>query len=257
MLVATLLTLALNASPSDLEMLQRAEQQYQEGIKARSNPETARRHFQASWAAYEDLRRRGVHNADLYRNLGNAARLAEDLSQAILAYCRGLALEPGVRDLQERLEEARDLVAYPAGCRCRPEADPWPPWLPRPANHVLLLAAFLCYALACAGFTRWAITRHGLLLALAAAVLGGTVGFAWAWSWGQEEDARRHPVAVVKGTTPLRTGNGNSYPVLASLSAAARGMEGRLLYVRGDWLQIEFPGGEVGWLPRERVLLDR
>ena len=34
------------------------------------------------------------------------------------------------------------------------------------------------------------------------------------------------------------------------------GVEGRRLFVRGDWVQIELAGGEVGWLPREHVLVD-
>jgi hypothetical protein len=35
-----------------------------------------------------------------------------------------------------------------------------------------------------------------------------------------------------------------------------RGVEARLLFARGDWLQIELAGGEVGWVPRRLVLVD-
>jgi hypothetical protein len=254
MLVAALLSAVLNTSLTTGDTLQRAEQQYQEGQHARAQPETARPHFRAAFAAYEELRHRGVHNADLYRNLGNAARRADDLPEAILAYRRGLALEPGARDLQENLEEARDLVAYPVGGRCRPDADAWPAWLPRPANHLLLTATFLLYALACGALTRWAIARRGLLIALLAFLLASMIGFAWGSDQWQEGETTRHPLIVVKDTTPLRIGNGSSYPVHSFLPAAVRGMEGRLLYVRGEWLQVEFPGGDVGWLNQDRVL---
>ena len=45
-------------------------------------------------------------------------------------------------------------------------------------------------------------------------------------------------------------------PRVALLPSVRRGMEGRLRFVRGDWLQVEFPGGDVGWLRRGDVLLD-
>jgi hypothetical protein len=53
----------------------------------------------------------------------------------------------------------------------------------------------------------------------------------------------------------LRAGNGLSYPA-RSETPLNRGVEARLLYVRGDWLQIELGSGELGWVPREYALVD-
>jgi len=53
----------------------------------------------------------------------------------------------------------------------------------------------------------------------------------------------------------LRTGNGLRYPPRYE-TPLNRGVEARLLFTRGDWLQIEFAGGEVGWVPREYALVD-
>jgi hypothetical protein len=33
-------------------------------------------------------------------------------------------------------------------------------------------------------------------------------------------------------------------------------MEARLLHRRGGWLQVEFPGGAVGWVPQAAALVD-
>ena len=68
----------------------------------------------------------------------------------------------------------------------------------------------------------------------------------------------------------LHRGDGSEYP---RYNAAARdwtdsgldaeatvlpaGVEARLLFERGAWLQIRLDGGEVGWVPRTAVMLDR
>jgi hypothetical protein len=36
-----------------------------------------------------------------------------------------------------------------------------------------------------------------------------------------------------------------------------RGVEARLLFEREGWAQIELAAGEVGWVPREYLLVDR
>ena len=46
---------------------------------------------------------RGVRNSDLYRDLGNASLLADDLPRAVLSYRRGLAPGAGDPDLQAGL----------------------------------------------------------------------------------------------------------------------------------------------------------
>ena len=46
----------------------------------------------------------------------------------------------------------------------------------------------------------------------------------------------------------LRAGNGLSYPPRYE-TPLNRGVEARLLFARGAWLQIELSGGEIGWVP--------
>jgi hypothetical protein len=61
-------------------------------------------------------------------------------------------------------------------------------------------------------------------------------------------------VAARDGVRLLR-GNGPSYPPRYE-ARLHPGAEARSLCRRGDWLQVELSGGEVGWLPRSAVLVD-
>jgi uncharacterized protein YgiM (DUF1202 family) len=69
-------------------------------------------------------------------------------------------------------------------------------------------------------------------------------------------DLQTRPVVVITDDgVLLRAGNGLRYPA-AYETPLSRGVEARLLFTRGDWLQIELSGGEVGWVPREYALTD-
>ena len=60
-------------------------------------------------------------------------------------------------------------------------------------------------------------------------------------------------VVALNGVT-LRRGNGTLYARDPDLPIVNRGMEGRRVNERGGWVQVQFPGGEVGWVPREAVI---
>jgi hypothetical protein len=243
----------------DVEILKRAEEAFRQGVALRSTPEKARRTFAESAALYEVLRQRGADGADLLRNQGNAHLLADQLAHAILAYRRGLRQVPHDADLHERLEYARDQVAYPGpGSRGRPDAGDWPPWLPRLHPDLFLLLGFCLYALACVWATRWLMTRRAALLSRAAVVLALGAACAGVWGYLQWRAAREaaYPLVVIAEEVPLRRGNGPSYPSHAELPLLQPGMEARRLHERGGWLQVELAGGEVGWVPRAAALVD-
>jgi hypothetical protein len=93
----------------------------------------------------------------------------------------------------------------------------------------------------------WSVLAFGLALVLAA-------GLAFK-EWSARNESL-HPLAVVVADgIPLRKGNGVLYPTRFE-SPLHRGVEARLLVARGNWLQIELAGGQVGWVPRAAVLLD-
>ena len=111
-----LATLPANSATADLEALRlQAEELFRQGtLLAPSAPDDAQHCFACSAQFYERLRQAGADNPALYRNLGNAYLLADDLPAAILAYRRGLRLDPNDTQLQQGLAFARQQVVFPA-----------------------------------------------------------------------------------------------------------------------------------------------
>jgi hypothetical protein len=244
---------------SDRDILERAETEFQEGVHLRQARDQARPHFRNAAGYFDELRQRGVHNPALYRNLGNAYLLADDLPHAILSYHRGLYLAPNDLDLRESLAEARQRVVYPqSGDLGRPQSDDRLPWLPHLHSNWLMFTAVIVYVLGCVGLTRWRMVRRerllvgGLLALLLASALSG-----WLMVRAHEQNEREeHPLVVIaRDGVLLRRGNGVVFPPRYD-TPVNRGVEGRLRFERGGWVQIELSGGEIGWVPRAAVLCD-
>ena len=105
---------------------------------------------------------------------------------------------------------------------------------------------------------RWLLLRHSRLpgQALLWLLLTGVCGFFW-----HREEARlsydlSHPLVVIAQETVFYRGNGTSYPAHAAVPVLHAGSEGRRLYQRGDWLQIELSSGQIGWVPADLALVD-
>jgi len=244
---------------SSAAVVEQAEAAFAEGVRLREEAAKARPHFRLAAQYFEGLRQHGIENAVLYRNLGNAWLLAGDLPQAILSYRRGLRLAPGDRDLRASLSEARALVVYPSGSslgQLRPERRP--PWLPYLSPRWFFFPAVACYALACVVLTRWLMLRKrklltsGINLLVAAALL--MIGMGALRHWQVQETAR--PIVVIADDgVLLRKGDNLQFPPRYQ-TPVNKGVEAKLLFARGDWVQIELAGGEVGWVPRGLVLVD-
>jgi hypothetical protein len=252
-------TAAGDATLAGADLLDRAEAAFRAGVSARQNSGETRRCFREAASHYETLRQRGADNADLEGNLGNAYLLAGDLARAILAYRRGLRLNPGDPVLRANLAYARGQVLYPEpGNFGRPRAEQRLPWLPRLAPGISIVCAVALYALAWLALTRWWMIRRSWSLAWGATALALSGLFAAepAMEAGSRRQESAHPLLVVASDgVYLRKGNGLSYPRRCD-QPLNRGVEARLLFQRGDWLQIELAGGEVGWVPSTKVLFD-
>ena len=244
---------------ANAELAARAEAEFRLGVEQRNDAEKARPHFRTAAAYFDELRRRGARNALLYRNLGNAYLLADDLPHAILSYRRGLALAPYDRSLRDNLEQARALVVYPAGSALgRPPVVDRPPWLPRLRSEWAFAVAAAFYVLTWALLTRWLMVRRGALLAggLAALALAGVATALLIVDLrGERGRSADTLVVIAQDGVLLRKGNGLAFPPRYE-TPLNRGVEARLLFERGDWLQIELAGGEVGWVPRAYALAD-
>jgi hypothetical protein len=248
------------ATPSEDEIRLQAEAAFREGAGlASKTPDKARQAFARSAALYEQLRQAGAANADLFRNQGNAYLLADDLPRAILAYRRGLHVAPHDLALRRDLTYAREEVRYaPPGNLGRPPIEHRPPWLPRlPAWLPYVTLGF--YALGwLAGFRWWLVRRGWWLTAgigcMLAAFLTGLGVVYEEWTEAREES--QPLVVIAQDGVQLSRGDWSAPPPRYP-PPLNRGVEARLLFERGRWLQIELAGGEVGWVPAAKVVIDR
>jgi tetratricopeptide (TPR) repeat protein len=253
-------SMAMAAPGDDADLLHRADQAVQEGLKRGENSQQARPYYLDAVKQFEALHGHGVRNPDLFRDLGNAYLLAGNVPHAILAYRRGLRFAPSDPVLQTNLTYAREQVDFPSPDNFgRPPRDDWPPWLPRPTLEIMLASAVVTHVAVCLLLTRWWMKRRSWLLFAAGAFfvllvvpILGTAHEAW-----RERQQETHPLVVVAvdGLT-LRNGNGMAYPARYDGKTLSRGVEARLLYERDDWLHIELAGGETGWVRRVDVLVD-
>lgn len=258
-LLLSLLVAGDGDSLSDEALQAEAEARFRAGLAAQEHDEKARLCFQECANLYETLRQRGADNAALDRNLGNAYLLGGDVPRAILAYRRGLSRAPSDRQLQEGLAFARTQVAYATSDALgHPPSEGRPPWLLRLPTSWYVTLALAAYSLGWLAAARWWMLRRGRALTIA--VISFTAAVVLVTGLVAEEvrdhDLIERPVVVItEDGVLLRSGNGLRYPPRFE-TPLNRGVEARLLFTRGDWLQIELAGGEVGWVPREYALVD-
>jgi hypothetical protein len=244
--------------PTDAQILESAQVAFQQGINARGTAEESK-FFQLAADHYEELRRRGIHNAGICRNQGNALLLAGDWPGAILAYRRGLRLEPNDRQTRANLAYARDQVVYSSADQfAHPPVEWWPPWLPRLTLAPTFWILVVFYSLAWVGLARSWTSPSESRRWLSWLGLAGSILFAVTLMI-QVRQVRadiEHPLVVIaEDKTYLHQGNNPLYPH-AYETPLNRGIEARLVQLRGSWLQIELTGGRVGWVPRENAIVD-
>ncbi len=86
---------------------QAASSQAAAALYNQGNQFYAQARYEQAQAAYESVLAAGVHNADLYYNLGNAYLKAGKLGPAIHSYRLGLKLRPRDQDLRHNIAFAR------------------------------------------------------------------------------------------------------------------------------------------------------
>lgn len=256
LVLLALATSSARAAPP-AETLAAAEIAFAEGVELRGDSVNARPKFARAAAGYDVLWNQGFRSPELALNRSRAHRLAGNLPKSIAALHEGLAAARFARPLQVELEDARAAVQYPldgelaAQCRPRPlsgigtrlsSADMW-------------VGAGALWLFACAGAVRFAMTRNAIwlvgagLAATALVVLGGL----WVRDERRRERDESLPLLIVSEDATLRRGNAPAYPPKFD-APLPKGAEVRELARRGGWVQVQLPGGALGWLPENTVI---
>lgn len=243
------LCVILAASPYG-STLQEAEAAFRAGVAAREVDTRAKPLFRQAADAYARLRHQGANNSALHQNEGNACMLAGDPAGAILAYHRGLRLDPANDSLRQGLAFARSNVAFHS-------AEQRQRFAPREDTTAALCRALHRFGLIVIGLftssgtmllTAWAVTRRprwlmtGVLAVSTAGLLTG------AYVWASDHRTKGNGRAVVSEPVLLRSGNGSSFPLRHEAPLPA-GTEATLHFRGGAWNQVQLADGTIGWLP--------
>lgn len=259
--LALVLALFLNASSAfaqtPADRLAAADAAFAEGVSFKGDSEKARPAFAQAAERYDVLWNQGFRTPELALNRSRAHRLAGNLPRAIAALHDGLAVARYARPLQVELEDARAAVAFPLdgelAAQCRPQPHRGVSTRMSPAEAWLVAGGL--WLLACAAVARFVMTQNAVWLAFAASGVCALGTLGWLWLQDGRDRARNEalPLVIVSEDTTLRRGNAGSYP--ARLDAVLpRGVEARELSRRGGWVQVQLPGGAVGWLPQGTVI---
>ncbi len=230
---------------TQVERLEEALGHYAEALEEPGRDERIAIFTQAEYgfAAVID---RGVENAALYTNLGNAALQAEHIGEAVLAYHRALLLDPDARAARQNLVHLRTLL---------------PSWVPRPSsasevrsflfyrrvsitNRSNLAAG--CFALAAVSLAISIRRREGawrgvaILCGVAWALIVATIVFDSA-----EGNAA---LAVMTADETLARSADSRLAALAYPDPLPGGVEVEFLEERDEWVKIRLYNGRDVWV---------
>lgn len=218
---------------------------------ARARTALANDNFQEAVDAYEDLYSQGLGSAELFLNLGNAHLGLRDTGRAVLAYERGLRLQPNDRALNRNrtlIREAQSdaIVPFPEFFLLR-----WWRTLAGMQSYnawgwtglaLFWFAAAAFFLLRYRKRINWAYLAGGLLIC---ALL------SWAFANSRyQERFNQDQVVLLSSSTELRVAPGEDAPVETTVHA---GLTLRTLDQFGEWTKVELRDGRQGWLHREEV----
>ncbi|MBN2445600.1 MAG: hypothetical protein JXO22_02670 [Phycisphaerae bacterium] len=231
------------------EILRTALTDYDRAVElAPTNPDEAARLWRDVAGAFNRLVDSGLRSEALFYNLGNTYARLEDTGRAVLNYRRAQRLNPGNTKVEHNLARVSTDVTP----RLEPNDESrlwrrvlfWHYTLSPRARFWIAVAlsifgwAFLLLRL------RW---HHNGLLAVGVIVVLGGVGAGSSVLWQLHDEAHHPPAVIVADKHELRLGPGAGYdPVLRE--PLGPGIEFRILSTRGDWLEIELPDGQTGWI---------
>lgn len=205
--------------------------------------------FAESYEAYRGELWKGVREADLYYNAGNAALRCGRTGEAVLYWLRALRLDPLHADALHNIDWVAKGAAGRPAQRQKNFLARWADVAVSKLGWNGVSAIWLCSVFAAAG--AWAASplpglgkrRFGPLVArwTAAALAVAWSGVAVSLLAADAADAR---AVVLSETADVRSGPADDYPVLF------RAGRGDVLEVEARWRaysRVAGPDGKVGW----------
>lgn len=252
-------TTAVLTAPQQETILAEATARYDAARQAAlTDSADAKEAFADAAQRYQLLVDQGIHNADLYFNLGNAYLESGATGRAIANYERALRLDPTNVAALTNLDFATARLAANAKDAATAERSSleWATlangWLNRFVGpHVVLslaVAAWFAFWIAL-GLRLWEVRFAWKSVAAAALSIAALA----ATSYTLTTRTLTEPAAVVVSpAAELRTGDGDNFPAVGN-AKLAEGQSVDFLRERGNWIQIRTPAGHTGWLPGDAV----
>lgn len=255
--IGAMLTLlvAISASGDLSESQQRAllaeaQAAYDRGVQLKSiDRAKSRAAFETAIDRFDLVVDSGVRNGRLYYDLANAHVQAGSLGDGIAAYRRAQRLMPGDGRIESNLRYARSQVKpqipphsasalmetvlfWHAGLSISAKAI----WLA--ASWMVLWSIVLVHRFTPVPGVFWMVVAAGLV----ALGMGGSLAIDVAASQGTSSGV------VVSDGVIVRKGNGAAYAPQFE-EPINQGLEFEVLEQRPEWLLIELPDGQSGWIP--------
>ena len=204
--------------------------------------------FEAAVEHFAELAESGVRDATVYYNLANCYFRQDRMGKAVANYRRALMLAPRDRDATANLELLRRTVGagdttatYHLGNLALIPLRLLSPRELQAAFYVGYYVTVLC-------FLGILFFKGGLRrVSLRAFILSGivTIAFLVFSSYGVSRFNDSSDGVVISDAAGLKSGPGDAFSELTRLPDGA---EVRLRAQSGLWIEVELPGGEVGWL---------
>jgi len=219
-------------------------------LLTKGNGYYAKSEYKQAVAAYQQLLKNGFRSATVYFNLGNAYYKLEEIPSAILNYERAYKLTPNDEDVQVNLQLANLKIAD--------KIETIPPFFLNQWWHKLILACSL---------TTWSV--WGVVLFVIGFLV--LIGYLFTQALRVKKIAFYAGICclalalfcIVMATAQYRYFNDHREAILFSGAVnvkSAPNDQTKTLFVihegtkvkidkrEGDWIKIELPNGNVGWI---------
>lgn len=257
-LLLSLITAPLHADGLEIhESVSQAIEQLDLGIDLlEQRPDEARQQIAAAAAMIERvIQTEHVKNPKLYHALGNVYMLTDQLGYAILAYRRGLQLDPTDPILNDSLEHARSLVPVETSSASTSRywnyALFWRPMVSRRTLWIAFLVSmnlgFVCWSFALLKHPRRRIMFVGVTLLLISVLPLGMLSSEWYFL------RIHHEIVLTQDHTIARAGPDDRIyePVFSEPLPA--GVEADRLDARDGWSHIKLHDGSECWVPSSAI----